>query len=164
LKEKSLFKRRLSHRFAFMGEFNSTPYVIISPRIQKQLISNARMNKKGSKLFSWHKISHQQRRLSMNSENDQKNSLAIRQDESRDIAGYLELIDSDKTILDEVKNGLSIYVNNPSTWTTSSIFLGGLIIIFIWYSKRKEVEIQHQESIISVNSDYQLSEPLFQSR
>lgn len=44
LKEKSLFKTRLSRRLAFMGEFNSTPYVIISPRIQRQLIYNARKN------------------------------------------------------------------------------------------------------------------------
>ncbi len=42
LKEKSLFKTRLSHRLAFMGEFNSTSYVIISPRIQRQLMEHAR--------------------------------------------------------------------------------------------------------------------------
>ncbi len=45
LKEKSLFKTRLSNRLAFIGEFNSTPYVIISSRIQQQLISNARKTK-----------------------------------------------------------------------------------------------------------------------
>jgi hypothetical protein len=94
-------------------------------------------------------------------ENDQKNSLVIRQNEPRDIVGYLELIDSDKNILDELLEN----VNSQSTWTMSSICLGGLIIILIWYSKRKEVKLQHQESIISeTSSDYQLSKPLFQSR
>jgi hypothetical protein len=44
LKEKSLFKTKLSRRLAFMGEFNSTPYVIISPRLQRQLIHHARKN------------------------------------------------------------------------------------------------------------------------
>jgi hypothetical protein len=33
-----------SHRLAFIGEFNSTPYVIISPSVQKQLIYDARKN------------------------------------------------------------------------------------------------------------------------
>jgi hypothetical protein len=94
-------------------------------------------------------------------ENDQKNSLVIRQNEPRDIVGYLELIDSDKNILDELLEN----VNSQSTWTMSSICLGGLIIILIWYSKRKEVKLQHQESIISeTSSDYQLSKLLFQSR
>jgi len=51
LKEKSLFKTRLSHGLAFMGEFNSTPYVIISSRIQRQLILNARKSK--SLLYSF---------------------------------------------------------------------------------------------------------------
>jgi hypothetical protein len=33
-----------SHRLAFIGEFNSTPYVIVSPSVQKQLIYDARKN------------------------------------------------------------------------------------------------------------------------
>jgi len=97
-------------------------------------------------------------------ENDQKNSLAIRQNEPRDIVGYLELIDSDKNILDERKDELSDHVNSQSTWILSSICVSGLIIIFIWYSKRNQVKLQHQESIISETSDFRLSEPLFQSR
>jgi hypothetical protein len=44
LKEKSLFKTKLSRRLAFMGEFNSTPYVIISPHLQRQLIHHAKIN------------------------------------------------------------------------------------------------------------------------
>lgn len=32
----------LSRRLAFVGEFNSTPYVIVSPRVQKQLIYDAK--------------------------------------------------------------------------------------------------------------------------
>ena len=42
LKEKSLFKTRFSNRLAYMGEFNSTPYVIISPGIQRKLMEYAR--------------------------------------------------------------------------------------------------------------------------
>ncbi len=34
----------ISRRLAFIGEFNSTPYVIVSPRVQKQLIYDARKN------------------------------------------------------------------------------------------------------------------------
>ena len=33
-----------SHRLAFIGEFNSTPYVIISPHAQKELVQDARKN------------------------------------------------------------------------------------------------------------------------
>ncbi len=94
--------------------------------------------------------------------------MAIRSKESKDIAGYLTLIDPHKSIIDEEKYELSIQVNSNSTWTLSSICLGALIIIFIWYSKRKPVEFQRQESVLSENSDYQLSEvsltPSFQSR
>ena len=34
----------LSRRLAFIGEFNSTPYVIVSPSVQKQLMYDARKN------------------------------------------------------------------------------------------------------------------------
>jgi hypothetical protein len=34
----------ISRRLAFIGEFNSTPYVIVSPSVQKQLIYDARKN------------------------------------------------------------------------------------------------------------------------
>lgn len=34
----------VSRRLAFIGEFNSTPYVIVSPSVQKQLIYDARKN------------------------------------------------------------------------------------------------------------------------
>lgn len=42
LKEKSLLKTRRTNRIAFMGKFNSIPYVIISSRIQRQLTYHAR--------------------------------------------------------------------------------------------------------------------------
>jgi len=125
------------------------------------IIVSGSTNTKGPRLSSWHKA-NQKRLLSMNS--DHKNSLAIRQDESQDIIGYLELIDAHKSIIDEGKNELSVHVTSHSTWTMSTVCLGALIIIFIWYSKRKPIELQHQVSIISVNSDYQLSESVFQSR
>jgi hypothetical protein len=38
-----------ARRLAFIGEFNSTPYVIVSPKVQKELIYDARKN--NSKLF-----------------------------------------------------------------------------------------------------------------
>jgi len=34
----------ISRRLAFIGEFNSTPYVLVSPRVQKQLMYDARKN------------------------------------------------------------------------------------------------------------------------
>jgi len=44
----------VSRRLAFIGEFNSTPYVIVSPRVQKELIYDARKN--NSKLFCFFSI------------------------------------------------------------------------------------------------------------
>jgi hypothetical protein len=165
-----------------MGEFNSTPYVIISPRIQRQLIEYARktisssfftiylsikiflflvtgsMDSRGPILSSRNKV-NQQRLLSM--KKDQQTAIAIREDRS----GYLELIDIYKIILEEEKNELSVHVNHHSNWILSIVCFGSLMIILIWYSKRRSIEFQYQESIISSeNSDYQLSEPVFQSR
>ncbi len=34
----------ISRRLAFIGEFNSTPYVLVAPNVQKQLIYDARKN------------------------------------------------------------------------------------------------------------------------
>ncbi|CAF3874202.1 unnamed protein product [Rotaria sordida] len=71
-----------SRRLAFIGEFNSTPYVLVSPRVQKELIHDARKNNfpglignKRPVLSSWHKA-YQKRTLSIGSEipenNDQR--------------------------------------------------------------------------------------------
>jgi hypothetical protein len=91
---------------------------------------------------------NQQRLLSM--KNDQQTAVAIRDDRS----GYLELIEGSE---------LSIHVNHRSTWILPTVCLGALMmmIIMIWYSKQKTIEVQHQEA---ENSDYQLPEPVFQSR
>ena len=94
----------------------------------------------------------------MNSEH--QTALAIREDRT----GYLELVDTYKKILEEEKNELSVHVNHHSTSILQTLCLGGLIMIMIWYFKRKPIELQRQESIVSENSDYQLLEPEFQSR
>lgn len=44
LKEKSLLKTRLANRLAFMGKFNSIPYLLISSHTQRQLIYHARQS------------------------------------------------------------------------------------------------------------------------
>ncbi len=165
-----------------MGEFNSTPYVIISPGIQRKLMEYARKtissflfvyllitnpyflvtDSKGPIIFSPKKV-NQQRLLPMTTKavnNEHQTALAIREDRT----GYLELVDTYKKILEEEKNELSVHVNHHSSWILQTLCLGGLMMIVIWYSKRKPIEFQHQESIISENSDYQLLEPEFQSR
>ena len=44
------FAPPIARRLAFVGEFNSTPYVLIPSRVQKELILDARKN--NSNLFS----------------------------------------------------------------------------------------------------------------
>ncbi|CAF0993205.1 unnamed protein product [Adineta ricciae] len=66
-----------SHRLAFIGEFNSTPYVIVSPQVQKELIYDARKNSGsigGTRpvLSPWHKV-YQKRTLSIGSEVSENN-------------------------------------------------------------------------------------------
>ncbi|CAF0773253.1 unnamed protein product [Rotaria sp. Silwood1] len=68
-----------SRRLAFIGEFNSTPYVIVSPRVQKELIHDARKNNlpglignQRPVLSSWHKV-YQKRTLSIGSEIPENN-------------------------------------------------------------------------------------------
>ncbi|CAF2692597.1 unnamed protein product [Rotaria sp. Silwood2] len=191
LKEKSLLKTRLSHRLAFMGKFNSIPYVIISSRVQRQLIYHARkknvFNPSNMKkpLLSFSYKTNKKHHLSINSKLSNNNDrfstvdhnypLVVRQDESLDIVGYLELIDSHEDIAEEEKYELSVDINSNSTWilwinilTISSVCFCALIIILIWYCKQKHIDIQHQKLIISKNNDitfeHQLSEPTFQSR
>ncbi|CAF3518975.1 unnamed protein product [Rotaria sp. Silwood1] len=178
LKEKSLLKTKLSHRLAFMGKFNSIPYILISSRIQRQLIYNARKNTIGSSsnikrpLLSFSYKTNQKHHLSINSELTNNYPLVVRQDESWDTVGYLELLDSHESIVDEEKYELSVDVNNNSRWifwiNILSLCFCTLIIILIWYYKQKPIDIQSQTLIISKNNDvtfeHQLSELTFQSR
>ncbi|CAF3917079.1 unnamed protein product, partial [Rotaria sp. Silwood2] len=67
----------LSRRLAFVGEFNSTPYVIVSADVQKELIHDARkvpglIGNKRPILSSWHKA-YQKRTLSIGSEIPENN-------------------------------------------------------------------------------------------
>lgn len=74
--------------------------------------------------------------------------------------------------MDEEQHKLSTDVKIRPTWLSplriSSICLGVLIIMFIWFPKRRNINIEHQNLIVSQNEDIacecSLSEPTFQSR
>ncbi|CAF2109491.1 unnamed protein product [Rotaria magnacalcarata] len=186
LKEKSLLQTKLSHRLAFMGKFNSMPYLIISARTQRQLIHNARKtndvssaNIKRSVLSFVHKTNIQHR-LSIDYElskannkhstNDHNYPLAIRQDQSWDPIGYLALSNPHESTVDV--NIKSTGILSTNILIVSSVCLCTLIAMLIWFSKRKQVDIQHQQSVISENKailfEHELSQPSltssFQSR
>ncbi|CAF0800863.1 unnamed protein product [Adineta steineri] len=80
LEEEDLPPPPLSRRLAFIGEFNSTPYVIVSPKVQKELIYDAKRknipgsigHRGGPVLSSWHKA-YQKRTLSVGSEITEEN-------------------------------------------------------------------------------------------
>jgi hypothetical protein len=84
-----------------------------------------------------------------------------------DTAGYLELIHNPNNNLieeeeeeEENKKDLAININTHSTvniptntLTISSVFLGALIIILIWYFKQKQTEYLREKSMITENSN-----------
>jgi len=133
--EEMNFAPPIARRLAFVGEFNSTPYVLIPSRVQKELILDARKNNMAGSighhrpiLSSWHKA-YQKRTLSIGYENDptritppstseSKYPLALRPDpatnpnshlsslvETCDTAGYLELIDNSNIGLIDDRSG-----------------------------------------------------------
>ncbi|UJR09018.1 hypothetical protein I4U23_013267 [Adineta vaga] len=180
LKEKSLFKTKRSRRLAFMGEYNSTPYVLISSRIQQQLIHHARKHTGTSASGMKRAISsskhetYLQRHLTMNSEsskNDQKYPLIVRQNDLWDMKGYLELIHPMENIFDEEKSDRLSDVQLKPTWNICRILLCiclmVITIIFIRHTKRKQQPPTHLmvPEAIDVTSECQLAstEP-FQSR
>ncbi|UJR37195.1 hypothetical protein I4U23_029903 [Adineta vaga] len=182
----------ISRRLAFIGEFNSTPYVIVSPNVQKELIYDARKNNvagsighKRPVLSSWHKA-YQKRTLSIGSEVSENRHqraintgifehnypLALRPDttgshpsnslpsivETCDTAGYLELISNPTDSRLKEKNEKELTKNSHSnsrisistnTLKVSTVILGALIIMLVWYNKHKKDAKLSKDSMIT---------------